>query len=176
VVSDVFRGEVNQKVDSKARVLIPVAFRRILEAGDPNWTSGARPKFVIVYGDARRSFAECYTIAEMKVLEASILSRPVGESVRKILARNIITLSLIAEIDEDGRIVLPQKVREKIAMSADDLRDGAEVTFAGAGSTFHLWKRDTYDTIILQKDADDLANLPEDVDLLSLLGDPSPGG
>lgn len=170
-MSDVFRGEANHKVDSKARVLIPVAFRRILEAGDPQWTSGGRPKFVIVYGDARRKYAECYTISEMKALEARILARPLGDPARKLLARNIITLSLVAEIDDDGRIVLPQKVREKIDFTADDLRDGSEVTFAGEGSTFYLWKRATYDAVVLKKDADDLASLPDDVDLLSLLGD-----
>ncbi len=33
--------------------------------------------------------------------------------------RNLITLSLTAEIDEDGRIVLPQKVRDKIEIGAN---------------------------------------------------------
>ena len=33
MVSEAFRGEFYQKVDSKARVSVPAAFRRIIEAG-----------------------------------------------------------------------------------------------------------------------------------------------
>ncbi len=35
-MAESFRGEVNQKVDGKARVSIPAAFRRVLESGDPS--------------------------------------------------------------------------------------------------------------------------------------------
>ena len=35
-MSEAFRGEFTQKVDGKARVSIPAAFRRVLEAGDPD--------------------------------------------------------------------------------------------------------------------------------------------
>ena len=36
-----FRGESHHKVDAKGRVSIPASFRRVLEAGDPNWQSDA---------------------------------------------------------------------------------------------------------------------------------------
>ena len=38
-----FRGEAENKVDNKGRVSIPAAFRRILEEGDPDWSSGLHP-------------------------------------------------------------------------------------------------------------------------------------
>lgn len=174
-MSEAFRGEFNQKVDGKARVSIPAAFRRILEAGDPAFTPSSRPRFVIVYGDERRNFLECYTIAEMKKVEAQIARLPRGNPHRRLLERNLVTLSLTAEVDEDGRIVLPAKARDKIGLTPDDLKEGAEATFAGALDTFQIWKRATYDADILRQAEAELANLPEDVDILSLLGDAEPG-
>lgn len=176
VVSEVFRGEITAKVDAKARVLIPVSFRRVLEAGDPGWSSGTRPKLVMVYGDPRRNFVECFTVAEMRRLEGRIMRLPPGDTNRRILQRNYITLSLVTEVDEDGRIVLPTRVREKLALGPDEIGPATEVTFAGVLDTFHLWKSATYDAEIRPKDARDLADLPEDQDLLSLLGTAPPEG
>lgn len=167
-MSEAFRGEFTQKVDGKARVSIPAAFRRVLDAGDPDST---RKRIVMVYGDERRKFAECYTIAEAARLEARIRALPLGSQKRRILERNMITLSATIEIDDDGRIVLPAKVRDKIGIGADDLAKGAEAVFAGALDTFQIWKSATYDADILRAAEDDLADLPEDMDILSLLSD-----
>lgn len=167
-MSEAFRGEFTQKVDAKARVSIPAAFRRVLEAGDPD---SPRKRIVIVYGDERRKFAECYTIAEAARLEARIRALPLGSQKRRILERNLVTLSVTLEIDDDGRIVLPGKVRDKIALSAEDMVKGAEAVFAGALDTFQIWKSATYDAEILRAAQEDLANLPEDMDILSLLSD-----
>ena len=57
-VARVFRGEFHQKVDGKGRVSIPAGFRRVLESQDPDWQTGKRPRFVIVYGDERRKHLE----------------------------------------------------------------------------------------------------------------------
>ncbi|MEM9123456.1 MAG: MraZ N-terminal domain-containing protein, partial [Pseudomonadota bacterium] len=38
-----FRGEFDQRVDGKGRMSIPASFRRVLEQGDPNWSSGGDP-------------------------------------------------------------------------------------------------------------------------------------
>lgn len=171
-MSEAFRGEFTQKVDAKARVSIPAAFRRVLEAGDPD---SSRKRIVIVYGDARRAYAECYSITQAQKLEEKIRQLPLGSRERRMLERNIVTLSVTLEIDDDGRIVLPPKVREKIGLSADDLTKGGEAVLAGALDTFQIWKRDTYDSEILRAAEADLADLPDDVDILSLLGGGVPG-
>ena len=168
VVSEAFRGEFNQKVDGKARVSIPASFRRVLEAGDPAF-DGSRPKFVMVYGGgAARQFVECYTIAEMKRLEARIRRLPAGSPQRKALERNYITLSQLVEVDDDGRIVLPPKVREKIGLTAEALKDSAEAVFAGSLETFQIWRSSDYEAEMAAQEEVDL-DLPEGADLLSLL-------
>lgn len=175
-MSEAFRGEFYQKVDGKARVLIPVPFRRVLEAGDPPTADNPRPRVVLVYGDERRQFVECYSRAEMERVEGLIRSLPRGSTNRRILQRNLITLSATVEVDTDGRIVLPPQVREKLGLTSDDLQAGVEATFAGALDTFQLWKAETYRTAIVAQADADLGDLPPDVDILSLLPDPAPGG
>jgi MraZ protein len=145
--------------------LIPAAFRRVLEAGDPE---SPRARIVIVYGDERRKFAECYTVAEAQRLEERIRRLPLGSMPRRVLERNMITLSATVEIDDDGRIVLPPKVREKIGLAG---AEPAEAVLAGSLDTFQLWKAETYDGEIRRSAMEDMAALPPDMDILSLLSD-----
>lgn len=168
-MSESFRGEFNQKVDAKARVSVPASFRRVIEAGDPDWTPGKRPRFVLVYGDPSRQWAEGYTMVGIRKLERRILKMRLGDKARKALQFNMLTLSQELEIDEDGRIVVPPKVRAKIG--ATDLSGGVETVFAGSLDTFQLWHRDAYDAEFaeLMAGADDL--LEEGQDLLALLPD-----
>ena len=167
-MSEAFRGEFTQRVDGKARVSIPAAFRRVLDAGDPD---SPRKRIVMVYGDTRRKYTECYTIAGAAALEAKIGKLPLGSQHRRMLERNMITLSVTVEIDDDGRIVLPPKVREKVGIAPEDVAKGAEAVFAGSLDTFQIWKSDVYDAEILRAAEEDLASLPDGVDILSLLSD-----
>lgn len=171
-MSESFRGEVSQKVDGKARVSIPAAFRRVLESGDPSWPETPRPKLVMVYGDERRQFVECYSVNEMKRVEALIARLPKGQTRRRFLERNLITQSVTVEVDDDGRIVLPQKVREKLGVSAEDLQGGFEAMFAGALETFQLWRRDSYEAQMAADAAAEFEDLAGGLDMLALLPDP----
>ncbi|NBO20659.1 MAG: transcriptional regulator MraZ [Rhodobacteraceae bacterium] len=171
-MTEAFRGEFTQKVDNKARVSIPAAFRRVLEAGDPD---SPRPRIVMVYGDERRQYVECYTVAEMAQLERRIRKLPLGSPQRRLLERNLITLSLTAEVDEDGRIVLAPKLRDKMGLDGDALSAGAEAVFAGMLDTFQIWKRDRYEAELTRAAEAEAALLDGDVDILSLLGDEAEG-
>lgn len=168
-MAEAFRGEFNQKVDAKARVLIPVAFRRVLHDADPVAKDTNRPRVVMVYGDARRSFVECYSLEEMAALEARIAELPLGSPARRVLERNYVTLSVTVEVDEDGRIVLPPKVREKLGMSPDDIKATVEAVFAGTLNTFQIWTRDAFDAELAKREEEELALLDGGVDMLTLL-------
>jgi len=157
-----FRGESHHKVDAKGRVSIPALFRRVLEAGDPDWKEGLRPQLVIVYGDHRRKFLECYTVEAIDEVDRKIDLLPRGSMERKLLERMIHGQSLPAEVDGDGRLVLPQKQREKIGL------DG-EAFFIASGDTFQIWKPDTYQTEEQAKTEAWLDSQPDDFDPLSFL-------
>lgn len=133
-----FRGEFHQKVDAKGRVSIPASFRRVLESGDPSWDNGKLPEFVLVYGDERRSFLECFTLDEMARVDAKIAKLPRGSNKRRALSRLYSGQSMFVTVDETGRIVLPAKIREKIGL------DG-EAFFIANTDTFEIWKPETFD-------------------------------
>ncbi|MEM6636533.1 MAG: division/cell wall cluster transcriptional repressor MraZ [Pseudomonadota bacterium] len=157
-----FRGESHHKVDTKGRVSIPASFRRVLEAGDPEWTEGLNPNLVIVYGDHRRTYLECYTIDAIAEVDAKIEALPRGSQARKMLQRLFHGHSFPTNVDETGRLVLPAKLRAKIALEA-------EAFFIGAGDTFQVWKPETYEAEELSKTEAWLEDLPEDFDPLILL-------
>ncbi len=160
-----FRGESHHKVDAKGRVSIPASFRRVIEAADPNWTDGLNPELVIVYGDHRRNYLECYTMEAIDEVDAKIDALPRGSMERKMLQRLFHGQSFPTNIDETGRLVLPAKLRQKIALDA-------EAFFIAAGDTFQIWKPETYETEELAKTEDWLDELPDDFDPLVYLDGP----
>ncbi|MBT8416887.1 MAG: division/cell wall cluster transcriptional repressor MraZ [Silicimonas sp.] len=156
-----FRGESVQKVDAKGRVSIPAHFRRVLEDGDPNWSEGKSPEFIIVYGDHRRDFLECFTIDAANEVDARIEALARGSVKRRAMEQLFNGQSLPASVDETGRIVLPAKLRQKIGI------DG-EAYFMAMGDTFQIWKPETYgshDTAVDEL----LDSLPSGADIWTLL-------
>lgn len=157
-----FRGESNHKVDSKGRVSIPALFRRVLEQSDPNYTEGLNPELVIVYGDHRRNYLECYTIQAINEVDLKIDALPRGSIERRMLQRLFHGQSFPTTVDETGRLVLPLKLRTKIDLEAEAL-------FIGAGDTFQIWKTETYKIEELAKTEAWLDGLPEGFDPLIYL-------
>ena len=153
-MAEAFRGEFYQKVDAKARVSIPAAFRRILDADDPASADFPRPRVYMVYGGKARSFVECYSKAGADALAADIEAMDLGSKERTRAELNLISRSVMVEIEPDGRIVLPQRVREKIGFQAEDAAVG-EVAFAGFTNRFRLYRRDVYDAELAEDDDDD---------------------
>ena len=160
-----FRGEGVQKVDAKGRVSIPAHFGRVLEAGDPSWSEGKAPEFVVVYGDQRRDFLECFTIDAANEVDAAIAALPRGSTKRRAMEKVFHGQSMPLTVDETGRIVLPAKLRQKIGI------DG-EAYFIAMGDTFQIWNPATYDKV--EGGPDPLEELPEGADewaLLDMFGD-----
>lgn len=163
---DAFRGEFSSRMDSKARVSIPAAFRRILEQGSS--PEPGRTRLVLIYGDPRRKFAAGYSLAGADKLAEKIGKLPIGSKERRALERHLVVLSVTLEIDEDGRTVLPPPVRAKIGLSAEDA--AADIVFTGALDCFEIWKKATYDAEMAALDDLGSSLVAGDEDILSLLG------
>jgi MraZ protein len=170
-MAEAIRGEYHQKVDGKARLLIPAPFRRVLDAGDTRGSDSPRTRVIIVYGGKHRTFCECYSFAEAEALAAQVARLPAGSKARLKAERDLITLSATAELDDDGRIVLPPRVREKLGITAEMLKDGVETALAGATNRFTIWRKDVYDDQFLGADDDE----DDDLDPLALLGQAAQG-
>lgn len=159
---DVFRGEGDQKVDGKGRVSIPAHFRRVIERGDPEFTEGLRPNFIVVYGDANQRWLECYTIRAMQSIDRRITKLAKGSKPRKALERKYFRHAQPAQLDDEGRVVIPSNLRDKLSFND-------RAYFMAAGDHFKLWNYTTYQA----EEGDDIdAWLDEqgpDFDLDSLL-------
>lgn len=170
MASEAFRGEFYQKVDSKARVSIPAAFRRILDAEDPVTEANPRSRIYMVYGGKSRRFVECYSRVGADALAAKIEAMELGSPERDRAERDLISRSVMVEVEPDGRIVLPPKVREKMGFLGDDLTAGGEAAFAGFTNRFKLYRREVYEAELAMDDDDD------GVDPLALVGRASRAG
>ncbi len=157
-----FRGESTHKVDAKGRVSIPALFRRVLQAGDPDWKEGLNPNLVIVYGDHRRKFLECFTIEAIEEVDEQIAAMERGSPERRMLERMINGQSLPTSVDETGRLVLPAKLRQKIGLDK-------EAFFIATGDTFQIWNPQTFEEEEARRTEEWLEDKPADFDVLSLL-------
>lgn len=144
VVTEAFKGEVYLKVDNKARVSIPAAMRHILELADPADRNRSRSRVVMIYG-AGGKHAQCYSIQGAQDLYATIYSHPVGSEDRNDMETAFVARSHDVDIDEDGRIVLPPKIRQRMGVTAEDMAKGFTAVFVGKLDRFELWKAETYD-------------------------------
>jgi MraZ protein len=158
-----FRGEFDQKVDGKGRMSIPADFRRVLEAGDPDFPEkNANARMVVLYGPHLKNYLQAYTIDDMTEIEAGIRALPRGSDARKQASRMVLGKSWETEVDRDGRIVLPKDRRAQIAL------DGMS-TMVAMGDHFEIWNAQTYSA---QEEAESqayLAKMPDNFDPLSLL-------
>lgn len=156
-----FRGEGVQKVDAKGRVSIPANYRAVLRDGDPMWSEGKLPEFIIVYGDDSRDFLECFTIDAANEVDEKIARLPRGSARRRAMERLFNGQSMSATVDDTGRIVLPAKLRQKIGIEG-------EAYFIAMGDTFQIWKPEGFEAA--ESDVDALLEaMPQGADIWTLL-------
>ena len=156
-----FRGESVHKVDQKGRVSVPAPFRRVLEEGDPDWAPGQNPNLVLIYGMPGNNCLEGYSIEGANRLDEKISRMPTFSPARRALERLLNTQSIYAQVDENGRIVLPPRLRETFGLEVDAL-------FAGMGEHFQIWAPGAYGEDMAGID-DWRAGLDPDADPFALL-------
>lgn len=163
-MAGMFIGEHTFKVDGKGRVSIPADFRRELEEGDPLASQSGRPRMVIVYGHDAQKQLQVYTYNDYRALAAEIAQMPRGSKQRKIMQSLILNKARPTEVDSDGRLVLPQALRDKIGLEGT-------AYFGGMGETFEIWKPEVFEAKTASVTDTWLEEQGEDFDPLSLLND-----
>ena len=162
-----FRGEFNQKVDGKGRMSIPADFRAVLADGDPRCPETPLPRLVVLHGPHLKNCLHAYTIDAMAEIEEGIRKLPRGSNERKQASRMILGKSWDTEVDKDGRIVLPQRLRQQIGLEG-------EAVMVAMGDYFEIWNAATYDDMEAAETEAFLETQDEGFDPLTLI-DP-PGG
>ncbi|MDS9467215.1 division/cell wall cluster transcriptional repressor MraZ [Paracoccus sp. MBLB3053] len=133
-----FRGSEEVKVDAKGRVSIPAKFRRVFESCDPSWEAGKRPQLVIVFGTRDWKHLHLFTMEAMDEIDTKISQLGRGSAERNLLENIYHGHAEEAEIDNDGRLVLPQKLREKVGLTESAF-------FIAAGDSLKVWSPANYE-------------------------------
>lgn len=161
-MAGMFVGEYTFKVDGKGRMSIPADYRRELEACDLQRPNENRPRIAIV-ATPNKSHLECHSYDDFRRMAADIANMDRGSMQRRILERMVLGATTFVEVEPDGRLVLPQKLREKIGLSSEAL-------FLGQGETFTIWNPETFAAEDQAQIDGWLEEMPADFDVYSLLG------
>lgn len=143
-----FIGEELHKVDTKGRVSIPSPFRKVIEVGDTERAEGSPSSFILVYGNETRNYLEGFPLSVHARLMKSIARLPRNDPRRRNYERFYSGYAVQLTLDENGRIVLPKKLRDKIGLSGN-------VYFIADNDTFQIWEPETYEKIHGFEDGED---------------------
>jgi len=122
-----FTGEYDHKIDSQGRVAIPAKFRTAFKTG-------------IVLAEGIESCIDAYTTDAWESVVDEISSRPSTNS-NRMLARARFGRAYSADLDSQGRVVIPASLREYA-----EIADTAVVV--GIGRNLELWNQDQWQQII----------------------------
>ena len=113
-----FTGEYRHTVDEKGRLAIPARFRAQLEGGAvlSRWIDG------------------CLAIHDRPgwdALETRVASLPLTDAAARLFQRQIFAGAFEAELDRQGRVLVPSYLRDEIGLKTDavvaGIRDHAEI-------------------------------------------------
>ena len=105
-----FRGNHPTRVDEKGRLKLPAEFKHLV---DERYGT----QFYITSKDGRR--AEIYPLPEWEKIEAKLALIPNLNPAKKKFLDRVNYYGQMAEMDAQGRILLPQLLREKARLSTD---------------------------------------------------------
>ncbi len=138
-----FRGRYEHQIDSKGRLSVPARFREIL-------ATNYDERLIIT------NFDQClwaYPMAEWQLLENKVAALPQFLEEVKALQRVFISAAFESPIDKQGRILIPQTLRDYAAING-------EVVIVGATKRIEIWDRDRW-TKVFADAQDKLGNLGE---------------
>lgn len=132
-----FMGEYSHTIDSKGRLIVPSKFREQL--GD---------EFVVTAGLDGCLFA--YANEEWKKFEEKLYALPISNPNARKFSRFFLANACTCEVDKQGRILLPAKLRASAGLEKD-------VVLAGVGSRIEIWNKETWLEKCTYDDMDEIA-------------------
>ena len=127
-------GEYNHTIDAKGRLIVPAKFREVL--GD---------EFVVTKGLDNCLFV--YPNDEWTRFEEKLKSLPLTNKNARQFTRFFLAGAAACEVDKQGRILLPQVLREFASLEKD-------VVLVGVASRIEIWSRERWDESMNTYDGD----------------------
>lgn len=129
-----FMGEYNHTIDAKGRLIVPAKFREIL--GD---------NFIVTKGLDGCLFV--YPNDEWTRFEEKLKSLPLTNKNARQFTRFFLAGAAACEVDKQGRILLPQVLREFASLEKD-------VVLVGVANRIEIWSRERWDESMNTYDGD----------------------
>ena len=130
-------GEYNHTIDTKGRLIVPSKFREAL--GD---------EFVVTKGLDGCLFV--YDNKEWSAFEEKLKALPLMNKESRKFVRFFLAGATNAEVDKQGRILIPAILREFAELDKD-------VVLVGVGSRIEIWSREIWENNAAFEDMDEIA-------------------
>jgi len=124
-VKPLFYGEYQHTVDVKGRVIVPSKFRE-----------GLGDKFIVTKGLDNCLFV--YSSSEWVNLETKLKSLPLTDKDARAFIRFFFAGATECEIDKQGRILIPQNLREYAVLEKD-------IYFIGVSTRVEVWDKQKWE-------------------------------
>lgn len=129
-----FMGEYNHNIDAKGRLIVPAKFREAL--GD---------EFVVTKGLDGCLFV--YSNSEWNAFEEKLRTLPLTNKNARQFTRFFLAGAAACEVDKQGRILLPQVLREFAKLEKD-------VVLVGVASRIEIWSKEVWEESVNTYDTD----------------------
>ena len=133
-----FLGNIEAKIDAKARIFVPAAFRKILQSSGNN--------SLILRKDI---FQNCLTLYPLQVWEEEVaklrsrLNR--WDAGQQGLFRQFVVDAERLEMDANGRILIPKRYCQMVGITSD-------VRFLGVDNTIEIWTNEALEKTLIPAD------------------------
>jgi len=121
-----FMGEYQHAMDEKGRLIVPAKFRE-----------GLGEKFVITRGLDNCLFV--YPMEQWKQLEDKIKELPTSHADTRAFVRMFFSGAVEAELDKQGRVVIPAHLREHARIERD-------LYVIGVSTKVEIWAKETWES------------------------------
>lgn len=138
-----FVGEYNHSVDAKGRVIVPAKFRDIL--GDEFYVTRGLDDCLFVFSNE-----------EFSVFEEKLRALPMSNKDARKFVRFFLAGATQVQVDKQGRILLPNVLREFAKIEKD-------VVVVGVGGRAEIWSKDNWNDTTTYDDMDDIASHMEEL-------------
>lgn len=133
-----FLGNIEAKIDAKARIFVPAIFRKILQSSGENT--------LILRKDI---FQDCLVLYPLQVWEEEVatlrsrLNR--WDKEQQAIFRQFVVDAERLEMDANGRILIAKRYCQMVGISSD-------VRFLGVDNTIEIWAKESLEKSLIPAD------------------------
>lgn len=141
-----FMGEYNHIIDAKGRLIIPAKFRELLGT-----------EFVLTRGLDGCLFI--YPVDEWKAFEQKLRALPLTNKNARTFSRFFVAGAAMCELDRQGRVLVPQTLREFAGLEKD-------VVLTGNLDRIEVWSKDKWSENCDYDDMNEIAESMQDMGIV----------